>query len=154
LAHQQFFRNIGHAPNRSTSLDPNCKIENLIVLPWTSPFQFINMGVELWAKPYGIRPRWYLKHLVEQIWEHIENPLRTWWEHIGNKGGKKIPFSPCPLEKKKTGPFMSALLSLPIGCMKYLFSKLFITSFEYANGKGKYFGNTVGLRRDNPGRHH
>jgi hypothetical protein len=47
-------------------------------------------------------------------------------EHTGTRGENKKSLSPYLLKKKKTGQFM---LSLPIGCMKFLFPKLFITIF-------------------------
>jgi hypothetical protein len=49
IAHQQNFWKIAHA---NTSLDPSCKI-GTNALPLTPPFQFIYMGVELWANHMG-----------------------------------------------------------------------------------------------------
>jgi hypothetical protein len=41
------------------------------------------MGVELWGKPYGIKPRCYWEHLET----HITNMMGTHWEQ-----GKKLKF--------------------------------------------------------------
>jgi hypothetical protein len=46
--------------------------------------------------------------------EHIGNPLGNWWEHVGNK------------EKINQGTLSACL---HIGCMKFLFPKLFVTIF-------------------------
>ncbi len=80
-------------------------------------------------------------------WEPNVNPLGTWetywkpdvthWELEGNivgthwelgKIGKKIP-SPQNLKWKKKQGTLNACLGLPIGSMKFLFSKEFITIF-------------------------
>jgi hypothetical protein len=39
-------------PNGSTSLDPSCKIETNVV-PYSLPFQYIYMRIELWANHTG-----------------------------------------------------------------------------------------------------
>jgi hypothetical protein len=55
-------------------------------------------------------------------------------EHIGNQGKmkkkKNLPpnTSPPQLTRKKQGTLM-ACLGLPIGCMKFLFPKEFVTIF-------------------------
>jgi hypothetical protein len=56
-------------------------------------------------KTYGIKARCY--------WEHP-------WEHVGNKEKMK---------KEKKSRHFECLLSLPIGCKKFLFPKLFVTIF-------------------------
>ncbi len=57
------------------------------------------MGVELWAKPYGIRTRVIFETScgtnLGTHWEPFENLMGIHWEQGG----------------KKTGPFMSALPS-------------------------------------------
>jgi hypothetical protein len=46
-----------------------------------------------------------------------------------NKGGKqKFPL-PLPFLKEKSWTIHECMMSLPIGCMKFLFPKLFITIF-------------------------
>ncbi len=47
-----FLEHLGVFPYESTSLDPNWKIETK-VFPHSPPFQFIYMGVELWANNMG-----------------------------------------------------------------------------------------------------
>jgi hypothetical protein len=56
--------------------------------------------------------------------------MGTHWELEGNKGKmKKIPpSSPTNIKEKKLRHFQ-CMLSPPIGCMKFLFPKLFITIF-------------------------
>jgi hypothetical protein len=49
-----------------------CKIETNVFL-CSSPFQFIYMGFELWAKPYGIKLRCYWEYLGEHILEQLVN---------------------------------------------------------------------------------
>jgi hypothetical protein len=70
--------------------------------------------------------------------------LGTWKEHVGNKEKmKKIP--PPPLtrnwnEKKKKTMHFECMLSLPIGYMKFLFPKPFVT---ISNGKGRNLGSNL-----------
>ncbi len=55
------------------------------------------------GKTYGIKVRCYWEHPWGTHWkprEHIGNPLRTWGEHVGNKGKKKKS-SPPPKPKIK-----------------------------------------------------
>jgi len=62
--------------------------------------------------------------------------MGTHWELEGNKRKmKKIPTPPNlpKLQREKKNTF-ECMLSLPIGCMKFLFPKLFVTIF----GLGKY----------------
>jgi len=73
-----------------------------------------------------------------KTWEHFENMLGTHWEQ-GRKTKKNSPHpTPPHPEKEKTGPIVSVWLSLPIGCMQFLFPKLFVTIFlARANGRGR-----------------
>jgi hypothetical protein len=68
--------------------------------------------------------------------------MGTHWEHIGNKRKmKKIPPPNLPkLQREKKNTF-ECMLSLPIGCMKFLFPKLFVTIF----GLGEYPHYKLGL---------
>jgi hypothetical protein len=60
--------------------------------------------------------------LIGTPWEHDGNTLRTREEN------KKIPVP--PLKKKKNWTVHECMLSLlPIGCMKFLFPKPFVTIF-------------------------
>jgi hypothetical protein len=52
--------------------------------------------------------------------------MGTHWEQ-GEKLKKSI--SPCPLKKKKNWCVHECMLSLSIGCMKFLFTKRFVTIF-------------------------
>jgi hypothetical protein len=72
LAHQQFFGNIGHAPNRTTSLDPHLQNKNQC-----APLDFslytgeLNFVQTIWDKTEKL---W--EHLEERIWE-LDNPSET-----------------------------------------------------------------------------
>jgi hypothetical protein len=77
------------------------------------------------TKPHRIKHRCYGEHLEE----HFLNPLGTRWEHIGNKEGKKKIHLPLPPQKEKNWTVHECMLSLSIGCMKFLFTKLFVTIF-------------------------
>jgi hypothetical protein len=72
-------------------------------------------GDELWAKHMGLKWGAIGNTLGGTPWEpseHIENLLGTWKEHVGNKG-----------KMKKIKALFKCILSLPIGCMKFLCSK-------------------------------
>jgi len=59
------------------------------------------------------------------------NLMGTRWEHIGNKGKKKLRIAlptPLPLSKREKLD-RSCMHAEPSGCMKFLFPKLFITNF-------------------------
>jgi hypothetical protein len=68
------------------------------------------------GKPYAIIIWYYWEHLGEQL-----------GEQIGKRGAKKTSPQPAPKEKNRTP--RESMLSLLIGCMKLLFSKLFVTNF-------------------------
>ncbi len=53
----------------------------------------------------------------------------TYWEHIKNKEEKqkKTPSTPSPKGKNKA--HLKCMLGFPIGYMKFLFPKLFVTIF-------------------------
>jgi hypothetical protein len=117
LAQQQYFWIIGNAPNRSTSL-PSCKMKTseypkFISAPLNFIFLVYIQGSWTLGKPYGIKPRYY-------------------WEHIGNKG-----------KKEKNWNIHEGMLSLPIGCMKFLFPKLLVTIFGLGSWQGQKFGLCV-----------
>jgi hypothetical protein len=87
-----FFWDIGALPNRKAPIwTSSCKIDINNVLPLEHrPFQLIYMGVELWAKPYGIKLRcYYWKHLEGQL-GNLRNLVGTSWEHIGNNRKKRF----------------------------------------------------------------
>jgi hypothetical protein len=95
LAHQHFFWDIGHAPNRSTSFDPQLQNKNKCA-PLNFTFVVYIYGSWTLGKPHGIKPRCYGEHLREWI-----------WEHTGNKRKKQnIPVRPpsppsLPFKKRK-----------------------------------------------------
>ncbi len=80
------------------------------------------------GKTYGARCYW--EHLWGAHWEFDVNPLGTWREHVGTKGKMKKILPPTKRNFKaiKSRHF-EWMLSLPIGYMKFLFPKLFITIF-------------------------
>jgi hypothetical protein len=65
------------------------------------------------GKAYVIKPRCYGEHLEECIWQNFGN-LGTWWQHVWNEVNWIIH---------------KCMLSLPVVCMKFLVSKVFITGF-------------------------
>jgi hypothetical protein len=73
------------------------------------------------AKAYGMKPRGYWGFFGEHVrnmgtyWELVEDMMGTHWEHDGTKEKKSRHFE--------------CMLSLPIGCTKFLFPKLFVTIF-------------------------
>jgi hypothetical protein len=89
----------------------------------------------LWRTCWGTH--WELgEHIGDLMgthWELKGNIVRTHWEP-GKYEKKKIlhtPFPKKPLKQKKQGT-LSACLGLPIGCMKFLFPKEFVTIFGLA----------------------
>jgi len=60
--------------------------------------------------------------------EHDENMLGTHWEQGRSKKKKTLP-TPTDPQKGKIKAHHECMLGLPIGCMKFLFSKLFVTIF-------------------------
>jgi hypothetical protein len=114
------------------------KIEDSMERWSESPFGPPIKGRTL-GKIYGIKVRCYWEHPWgthweprETYWEPGGNPLETWKEHVGNKGKmkKKPSFPPTQnLKEKIKSRHFECMLSLPIGCMKFLFSKLFLTIF-------------------------
>jgi len=83
---------------------------------------------------------WKEDNICQSIWdkmrcyeEHIENLMWIWREHSGNtlrtRGKWKKSSSPPPPPKKLKRKRASACLGLPIGCMKFLFPKEFVTIF-------------------------
>jgi hypothetical protein len=81
------------------------------------------------GKTYEIKARCYWEHPWGTHWEHREhdeNPLGTCWELRKNEKKNSPPTQ--NLKGKKSRHF-ERMLSLPIGCMKFLFPKLFVTIF-------------------------
>jgi hypothetical protein len=75
------------------------------------------------SKMYGIKARCYWEHLGEPI----GNLKRTCWEQRKNE--KILPHLPTQNLKEKKSRHFECMLSLPIGYMKFLFPKLFATTF-------------------------
>jgi hypothetical protein len=78
------------------------------------------------GKPYGIKLRYYCVHLKEQL-ENLGNLKGTWWKHVKNtlekKEAKTKKTPPTPPPKGKNRVHHECMLSLPIGCMKFLFPR-------------------------------
>jgi hypothetical protein len=83
----------------------------------------------LWAKHMGLKQG----AIGNTLGEHIGNLMGTHWELEGNMVGtkdfkkKSSPLN--PKHKRKKSRRFECKLSLPIGCMKFLFPKLFGTIF-------------------------
>jgi len=78
----------------------------------------------LWAKHMGLK-RGAIGNTIGKHIGNLGNIKGTCWEHVGNKGKmKKIP-----PRQEKTRANHECMLSLPIGCMKFLFPKLFVPIF-------------------------
>jgi hypothetical protein len=95
-------------------------------------------GKDFGQKTYGFKQG----AIGNTLGEHIGNLMRTHWElerNMTNEKRKKIPppLFPPPhpkLKRKKKSSYFECMLSLlPIGCMKFLFPKLFITILAWAN---------------------
>ncbi len=128
LAHQQFFWNIEHSPMEAPLSTPSCKIETNLFVIWE-----FNFRQTIWDKT---RCYWDWERLRGTTCEPGEsqgNMRRTYWEHIGNKEEKQkkknLPPPHPQREKKKNRAHHECMLSLPIGCMKFLFPKLLVTIF-------------------------
>jgi len=138
----QFFGSIVHFSIEATLWTPVAKYTQ-ICSHWPTFSVYIHESWTL-GKPYGIKLRCNCKRLKEQF-ENLRNPLRTWWEHIRNRGekNKKItpPTHPTPPRKEKTWAHHEDMLSLLIGCMKFLFFQKRWSSFlAWANGRCRILG--------------
>jgi hypothetical protein len=99
-------------------------------------------------------------HKVEVLWrtcwgldwelgEHIGKRMRTYWELKGNivgtrenwKKSSSKPYPPFSTWKEKMQGTLGVCLGLPIGCMKFLFLKKFITilGLSYTLHKSNFF---------------
>jgi len=82
------------------------------------------------------------------------NPWRTWSEtripHWEQKRKKKTPPTPKPKKpkKKKTKP-LECILSILIGCLIFLFSKLLITTFHLGSNPFYEVGSSTALQLKN-----
>jgi len=90
------------------------------------------------GKPYGIELRCYhLEHRGEYIWEQVGNKRKKQKILLPRpllKRKKQKILLPHPLlKKKKNCTVHECMLSLLIGCMKFLFPKPFITIFHPNN---------------------
>jgi hypothetical protein len=74
------------------------------------------------GQTYGIKVRCYWEHPWGTHWEPIGNMKGTWWEQ---RKKEKNP-SPTKNFKEKKSRHFECMLSPPIGCMKFLFPKLFV----------------------------
>jgi hypothetical protein len=127
LARQQFFWNSGHAPNRSTSLDPQLQSRNKCAYEHLNFLVYIKGSWTL-GKLCGIKPRCHWEHLGECISEHFRNLMGTHWEQ---RRKPKTPCGPPPrAQKEKHWIVHECMRSLLTGCMKFLFPKLLVTIFH------------------------
>jgi hypothetical protein len=86
------------------------------------------------------------------VWE-LGNTLQTLWEHIKNKG-KTFP---CPtlFQQEQNWIIHECMLSLPDGCVKFLFPKLFMPIFPLVLMAGaEIWGHTNFPISPIPGRDH
>jgi hypothetical protein len=84
------------------------------------------------SKAYGIKVRRYGENVGENIGNPLElerNIVRTHWEATKNEKTSPPPAPPAKTYKGKKQGTLSACLGLPIGCMKFLFPKDFVTIF-------------------------
>ncbi len=102
-------------------------------------------GSSTLGKLYGIKRRCYWEQSWECIWEHFENLMGT----LRELGEKQKSLSPHPHQKRKNWIVHECMLSLPIGCMKFLFPKLFVTIFHLGSCRAEFcrhktpLGNTL-----------
>jgi hypothetical protein len=81
-----FFWDFGHLLNRSTSLDPSCKIETNVLPLQHTLFQFymweLNFAQTIWDKIEVLLGMSWGNNLRTwgTLWEHDENMLETHWE--------------------------------------------------------------------------
>jgi hypothetical protein len=112
--------------NRSTSLDPSSKIE-ANVQNYCSPFEFLYMGVELWANHMGWKWGDIGNILGNDLREPYGNIIGTHWELGKKQNQKECEKQPPPQEKIWTPH--ECMLNLLIGCMKLVFPNLFVNIF-------------------------
>ncbi len=101
--------------NRSTTLDPSCKIETN-ARPFSPPFSVVHESSTL-GKSLEKKLRCYWERLCELH----GNMMRTHWENIGNKG-KKLP-QPHP-QKEKIWPIKSASRAFPLAASNFYFKTI------------------------------
>ncbi len=113
LVHQQVFGTLGMHPNRSTSLNLRLQNKNNY-----APLDFTFSG-EL--------------NFGQTIWDKTQVLLgASWGTHLGtiwDQGKPPPPRPQHPSQKEKSWTLHEFMLSLPIGCMKFLFPNLFVTIF-------------------------
>jgi hypothetical protein len=110
LVHQQFYQNIAHAPNRSTSLEPELQNKNKCA-PLDITFSVYIHGNWTLGRPYAEQNPGAIGNI---LWSASGNSLGIWCEDIENwkpfgdmigthweQGGEKKSLSPFPLKKKK-----------------------------------------------------
>jgi len=98
-------------------------------LPVPSPKQF---GEENFGQDLGkIKLSIYFV-----LWSAIDNVFRnnlgiwgTWWKHIGNSEENTKSPTPPPQKGENWTPYLEWMLNFLIGCIKFLFPKLFVTIF-------------------------
>jgi len=117
---------------------PPCKIEtNVHPLDYSLYTEELNFG-----KPNGRKPRSHWEHLGECILE-LGNLLGTSWEQ-GEKTKNSLPPTLPPKGRNRAHPY--CMLSLPIGCMNFLFPKLFVTIFSLGEYPHYKLGVLINLK--------
>ncbi len=82
------------------------------------------------------KPRCYWEHLGECIWEYFGNLM------------EKESSSPSSPSKRKNCTLHEGMLSLPNGCMKFLFPKLCVTNFLSRLVAGaEFWGHSLWIRK-------
>jgi len=103
-----------------------------VIVTFGTCFRYATYGIKArccWEHPWGTH---------REPKEHIETIMGTHWELEGNmlrtkeKWKKILPSTPPKTQnlKEKKSRHVECMLSLAIGCMKFLFPKLFITIFD------------------------
>ncbi len=133
-----FFWNTEQPQWKHLSGPPPCKIETNLH-PWI--IVYIQRSWTL-GKPNGIKPRCYWEHLGECILELV-NLLGTYWEQ-GEKTKNSLP--PTLRQKEKNRAHRYCTLSLPIGCMNFLFPNLFVTIFSVGEYPHYKLGVLINLK--------
>ncbi len=87
------------------------------------------------SKTYGIKARCYWEHPWGTQWELGGNPLRTWREHVGNKGKTKKTLPP-HLHPKLKLPWVHAS-AYPLAACILDFQNCWSPFLAWANSRGR-----------------
>ncbi len=117
--------NMNHTMSHGLNKYPQLQSNKTCALPCDPPFSVYLHGSWTLGKPYELNLRCCWEHLGEQL-GNLGNPMGTWWLGTRKKNQKKS-LSPHPPHKEKNWTVHECMLSLPLGCMKFLFPKLLVT---------------------------